>query len=62
MILRLLEGWISDDDVSAIERICSSVTTNSQMMRIRNAINPDLTDMTDLGQRTRVRIAINRMP
>jgi hypothetical protein len=55
MINRLLDGWISDDDVSAIERICAGIQTSAQMVRIRNAISPTITDMTDIGQRTRVR-------
>lgn len=60
MINTLLDGWISDDDVIAIERICLSVTTNSEMNYISSKITPRLSEMTSLGQRTRVRVALSR--
>ncbi len=61
MILSLMKGWISDDDVSTIERICLSVTSRTEMERIRSVVEPLIvSNMTDIGQRTRVRIAIGR--
>jgi hypothetical protein len=62
MINRLLDGWVSDEDVHAINRICQSVRTTTQMARIRAAIEPRILDLTDIGQRTRVRIALARTP
>jgi hypothetical protein len=62
MINRLMDGWVSDEDVDAIDRICQSVTNTVQMARIRAAINPRILDLTDIGQRTRVRIALARNP
>lgn len=57
MINVLMNGWISDDDVEAIERICES-TSDSELSEINDAISPRLIEMQGLGQRMRVRIAI----
>jgi hypothetical protein len=51
-IRTLMGGWISDDDVSVISRICSSVSSKTEADAIRGGVN--LLDMTDLGQRTLV--------
>ena len=59
-IRTLMGGWISDDDVSAITRICSSVTSHAEADAIRSGI--DLLQMTSIGQRTTVRIAFAQMP
>ncbi|MGF1770319.1 DUF4157 domain-containing protein [Enterovibrio makurazakiensis] len=62
MISRLLEGWIADADVVAIETICRSVSDSSEMVTIDARIQPKLRSMKSLGQRIRVRIAISRRP
>ena len=62
MINRLMDGWVSDADVEAIETICSSVSSPQQMAEIRSQIEPRLNSLTSLGQRTRVEIAIRRQP
>jgi hypothetical protein len=62
MINRLLDGWVSDEDIDVIDKICRSVRTFAQMARIRAAIQPRILDLTDIGQRTRVRIALARTP
>ncbi|WP_020587944.1 DUF4157 domain-containing protein [Desulfobacter curvatus] len=62
MITRLLEGWIADADVVAVESICSSVSTRSEMVTIDARIRPKLLSMTSIGQRMRVRIAISHRP
>ncbi len=59
-IKTLMGGWISDDDVAAIGRICASVTTHAQAEAVRHGV--DLTDMTSIGQRTVVRLAFAKMP
>jgi uncharacterized protein DUF4157 len=61
MINTLLNGWISDDDVISIERICLSVPSSSEMATIRAEITPRITEMTSIGQRTRVRVALSRL-
>jgi hypothetical protein len=59
-IRTLMGGWISDDDVAAIGRICSSVATKPEADAIRRGIN--LSDMTSLGQRAMLRVALAKMP
>jgi hypothetical protein len=59
-IRTLMGGWISDDDVTAIARICSSVTSRTEANAIRGGV--DLLDFTSIGQRTTVRVAFGRMP
>jgi hypothetical protein len=59
-IQTLMGGWISDDDVAAISRICAAVTDHAQAEAIRNGVN--VLDMTSIGQRTIVRLAFARMP
>jgi hypothetical protein len=56
----LMRGWISDDDVAAIAKICSSVKTKTEADVIRNGV--DLLEFTSLGQRTQVRVAFAKMP
>lgn len=60
MINRLMDGWVSDDDVSAIERICRSVTSTAQVARIQRAIIPRVGELMDFGHRRRVRLSLNR--
>ena len=62
MINRLLDGWVADEDIAAIDRICQSVQDASQMTRIRNAINPRIRDLINIGQRTRLRLALSGGP
>jgi hypothetical protein len=59
-IKTLMGGWISDDDVDAMGKICSSVTTKAEADAIRNGV--DLLDFTSLGQRTRMRVFFAKMP
>ena|GEM_PF-5371627 len=61
MINRLLDGWVSDDDLDAVEKICRSVHNPDEMRAIRAAIEPRELDLTDLGQRTRLRIILGQM-
>jgi len=51
---------VSDDDIHAIEKICGSVDNQAVMRRIREAITPRTLDLSDIGQRTRVRIGLAR--
>ena len=59
-IKTLMGGWISDDDVAAMSRICSSVTSKTEADAIRHGVN--LLDMSSIGQRTMMRVAFARMP
>ena len=62
MIFSLMRGWISDEDVANIERIFASVRSAAEMAMLRRAIEPHITEMTSVGQRTRVRVALVRRP
>jgi hypothetical protein len=59
-IRTLMGGWISDDDMTAIGKICSSVNNRIEANTIRNSIN--LNDFTSIGQRTQMRVFYSRMP
>lgn len=56
----LMGGWISDDDMKAIEKICLSVTDKSESQKIQAGVN--LLDFSSLGQRTQMRVIYTRMP
>lgn len=56
----LMGGWISDADVVAMVTIIEAVRDPATAGAIRAAINP--MDMKSLGQRDRVRIALDKMP
>ncbi|HPZ42598.1 MAG TPA: DUF4157 domain-containing protein [Bacillota bacterium] len=61
LINRLLDGWISEEDVSAIERICRSVVSKEEALEINKAIKPRIHRIQNLGQRARVRYALQQM-
>ena len=42
LINRLLKGWVSDDDLTAIHWVCGGVTDRSEMARIDAAIRPQV--------------------
>lgn len=56
----LMGGWISDDDMSAMDKICRSVTDRTESQRIQRGVN--LLDFTSIGQRTQMRVIFSRMP
>lgn len=60
MIKILMSGWVSDDDVVTIARICSAVRTHAEAERVRAGV--DVLDLTSIGQRMRVRVALGSMP
>jgi len=59
MIHALMGGWISDNDVAAMGRICSCVKT-TEARAIRNGV--DLLKFTSIGQRTQMRVIFSKMP
>ena len=59
-IRTLQEGWVSAQDLAAIERICSSVRSRTEGEAIRRGV--DLLQFSDLGQRTDVRVFLAKMP
>lgn len=56
----LMGGWISDDDMKAIEKICLSVKDGIEAHKIQAGIN--LLDFTFPSQRTQMRVIFTRMP
>ncbi|MDO8144908.1 DUF4157 domain-containing protein [Isoptericola sp. 178] len=58
-IRTLMGGWVSDDDIVAIVAIVRSARSPAEGTAIR-AI--DWTELTSIGQRTQVRVAMTRMP
>ncbi len=59
-IKTLMSGWISDDDVAAIIKICRSVTSKTEADPIRRDVDPH--SMVSIGQRSMVRMALDGMP
>jgi hypothetical protein len=62
MIETLLDGYISDQDIAAIELICKSVAGHVEADVIGRAIGKKVMEMSDIGQRTRLRTIISNMP
>lgn len=60
VIKTLLEGWVSDDDLSAIDRICATVSSAAEAATIRSGVDPHV--LTSIGQRTRLRVTLSKMP
>jgi hypothetical protein len=58
-IKALMEGWISDDDIAAIEKIIAGVASPSEAKALRATIDPS--DFTSIGQRTRMRVAFAKV-
>jgi len=53
LVKRLFSGWVSDDDIDAIERIYNN-STSAEKSTIKGAIN--IGNLSDVGQRTRLRV------
>lgn len=56
----LMGGWISDDDMKSIEKVCQSVKTGAEARSIQASVQ--LNDFTSLGQRTQMRVFFTKMP
>jgi len=62
-IRELLAGWTSEDDLLEIIRIIRSITDRDEMRRVRENISPILvSELSDIGDRTRVRVELARRP
>ena len=59
---RLLDGWVSDEDVEAFETICHAVKDPKVMEAIRVAIYPRLEELNSDAQRRWIEDAINHQP
>jgi Domain of unknown function (DUF4157) len=61
LINRLLDGWVSDEDIEAIRKICGSVDSSEEARQIRSAIEPRATEL-EFAQRTTLRVILTKMP
>jgi uncharacterized protein DUF4157 len=59
MVNRLLDGWVSDEDLDAVERLYIN-SSDADMHEIGRAITPRISSLTDIGQRTRLRVLLAR--
>jgi hypothetical protein len=70
MIKRLLKGWVSDDDVTAVQKICASVyvehrdpvALRAEMDQIRAMTSDDVADVHNSGQRHQLTVAMSWNP
>jgi hypothetical protein len=58
LLNRLLDGWVSDDDVAAFEKICSSITNAAERKMTQDQVGPRENDLKSADQRTRVHNAL----
>ena len=58
LLNRLLEGWISDDDVVAFESICKGITGPAERTALLTATQSHVNDMNSTAQQNRVRAAL----
>lgn len=56
----LLGGWLSEDDIAAIRKICGSVQSRAEAATLRAGL--DLHSVSDFGQRTTLRVILSQMP
>jgi hypothetical protein len=60
MLNTLIDGVVTEDDMVAMEKLLRSVASSQEMDRIRAAMRPREIAFSDLGQRTRFRVALAR--
>jgi hypothetical protein len=60
MVQTLADGWVAEEDLAGIVRLCAAAKTRAQADALRAAIDP--LSFSDLGQRTRLRTAFANMP
>jgi hypothetical protein len=61
MVNSLMDGWISNDDVSAIESICRTARAGDQAEAVRAAVSARLGEMWGSEQRTRLQATLDGM-
>jgi hypothetical protein len=62
MMHRLLEGWVSDDDLRAIETLCNGVTSTAEMDEIDKAIRPRAKSLWNSRHRDWLNRILDRRP
>ena len=58
LLNRLLDGWISDDDVAAFEKICGSVDTSAEQSALQKALGRREYSISNQDQRARIHKAL----
>jgi hypothetical protein len=61
MIGVLMSGIVSAEDMTAIRKLLSAVTTPEEMEFLRARIEPQIVSLTDFGQRFLLRSALSRI-
>ena len=62
MISRLLWGWVSEEDVEAVEKICGSVKSKEEMEWIRSKVGKEVKGLYFEKVKKRVEGALEREP
>jgi hypothetical protein len=62
LIETLFDGWVSEEDLRAIEVVLGSVETAAEMAELRERFDRRLLELQNLGHRMRMRIALMRQP
>ena len=57
LIRGYLDGWVSDEDISMIETICSTLS-GEDLKTVRRSVGPLVKTLWNHGQRARLRIAL----
>ena len=62
MINTLLDGWVSDADISSIEMITTAVTSPLESTAVKRALSARVADLSHTGHRTQIRWIMDQMP
>jgi hypothetical protein len=62
MVDSLMDGWISDQDVAALESICATARPGDQADAVRAAVESRIGSMWGSAQKARLQAAIDAMP
>jgi len=60
LINRLLDGWVAEGDIAAVERICGSVNNQFEMDLIKKTISPRESSLNNDAQRARLHSALGK--
>jgi hypothetical protein len=60
LINRLLDGWVAEGDIAAVERICGSVNNQFEMDLVKKQISPRESSLHNDAQRARLHAALSR--
>ncbi|UWZ81738.1 eCIS core domain-containing protein [Occallatibacter riparius] len=58
LLNRLLEGWISDEDIAAFESICKGIVNDAERTALQTATKSHVDDMSSSVQQSRVHAAL----